>query len=117
MPEELKGAFSVVVADPPYLVNSCPICIGRLAAYCARAECGFRCHCSRRILSAEQLTSSCILHWILSLLRLHWESLAYTQRWRVAALHRDGLGAGKGLMINVKASVFVVFSIRPVFHG
>ena len=27
VPEELKGAFSVVVADPPYLVNSCPICI------------------------------------------------------------------------------------------
>ncbi len=24
VPEELKEAFSVVVADPPYLVNSCP---------------------------------------------------------------------------------------------
>ena len=101
VPEELKGAFSVVVADPPYLVNSCPICIGRLASQCRGAECGFQCHCNTPILSAEQLTPLCILHWILSLLRLHWESLAYTQCWKVAALHRDSLGAGKWLKINV----------------
>lgn len=110
VPEELKGAFSVVVADPPYLVNSCPICIGELAACCRRAEGGFQCHYSRPILSAEQLSPSafCTGFSLFCCIECIWPTAALECS---ISLQRDGRGAGKELMINVKG-----FSVSCIEH-